>query len=242
MKSKKSCFDSYDPDFSEPRSCGACSDLIACKPRLGSPEFKKEVAEALSAKPGCFNDYDLSIIKERKCEMCRHLLACQSRTDGIVSSAKPKSAIKLDDDKRKLSLIHPEMLRMMLLIESDLKMAMVELAGAAHAKSTVNLKAHLKLAVQALGSYASGINENPVELTALAMEYGIKKYGRNNWKKGMEWSRLIDAAQRHVLDIIKGEKTDKDSGNPHLAHALASIHMLIGSIALEVGTNDFITQ
>lgn len=74
--------------------------------------------------------------------------------------------------------------------------------------------------------------------TASAMEYGISKYGRNNWKQGMEWSRLLDAAIRHFTKASLGVETDEESGLLHTAHGLASLHMLWGCMACKVGTND----
>ena len=81
-----------------------------------------------------------------------------------------------------------------------------------------------------------------LELTASAMEYGIKKYGRNNWKKGMEWSRLLDAALRHFVAAALGEEEDEESGLPHIALGLASLHMLLGNVDLGIGENDLYTE
>ena len=83
-----------------------------------------------------------------------------------------------------------------------------------------------------------------IEQLAIAMEYGEAKpeYGRNNWKKGMQWSRYLDAAMRHGLKILAGEAVDPDSGNRHVAHMLGSIHMFIGNMALGVGENDIFLE
>ena len=70
---------------------------------------------------------------------------------------------------------------------------------------------------------------NPIEaleLMSQALAYGAKKYGRSNFKKGHAFSRTLDAAMRHLAAIASGEFTDAESGNPHLAHALASLAML----------------
>lgn len=77
-----------------------------------------------------------------------------------------------------------------------------------------------------------------MELAAAAMEHGIGKYGRNNWKKGMEWSRPLDAALRHFFAAALGEEIDRDSKLPHVANGLASINMLLGHIEYEIGMND----
>lgn len=70
---------------------------------------------------------------------------------------------------------------------------------------------------------------NPPEALAAmaqAFEYGARKYARNNYKKGMAWTRLIDAALRHITAFAHGEDIDSESGNGHIAHALACLAML----------------
>ncbi len=62
---------------------------------------------------------------------------------------------------------------------------------------------------------------------AKAFMHGEKKYGRNNYKKGMESHRYIAACLRHVTAWQNGESLDPESGNHHLGHALASLAMLL---------------
>lgn len=62
--------------------------------------------------------------------------------------------------------------------------------------------------------------------TANALTYGAKKYGRHNYREGIAFSRLVDAAMRHLLAFIDGEDVDVESGNPHVDHAMASLAML----------------
>ena len=54
---------------------------------------------------------------------------------------------------------------------------------------------------------------------ARVLAFGAKKYAAHNWKKGMDWSRMYDAALRHLSAFIEGENDDPESGLPHLAHA-----------------------
>ena len=58
------------------------------------------------------------------------------------------------------------------------------------------------------------------------MTHGANKYGKNNWKQGLEKDRIYAAAQRHLNKYHAGESTDKDSGLPHLIHASVNIMML----------------
>jgi hypothetical protein len=61
---------------------------------------------------------------------------------------------------------------------------------------------------------------------AMALTFGAKKYGADNFRGGIAYRRLADAAMRHLLAFIEGEDNDKESGLPHLDHCLASIAML----------------
>ncbi len=62
---------------------------------------------------------------------------------------------------------------------------------------------------------------------ATILTYGAKKYGDRNWELGIDWSRVYGAMQRHLHDWKMGEKIDKESGHPHLWHALACLSFLV---------------
>lgn len=51
----------------------------------------------------------------------------------------------------------------------------------------------------------------PTALIKLAQHYqkGAKKYGENNWRKGMPMNVLIDSAMRHLVKANRGD-TDED--------------------------------
>jgi dATP/dGTP diphosphohydrolase len=53
---------------------------------------------------------------------------------------------------------------------------------------------------------------------AEVMGFGAKKYGSHNWRAGIAWSRVSDAALRHLLAWKDGEDKDPESGLNHLAH------------------------
>ena len=54
---------------------------------------------------------------------------------------------------------------------------------------------------------------------------GAIEYGDYNWKKGIAYSRLYAATQRHLLAFWQGKDVD-ESGHDTLSHALANIMML----------------
>ena len=66
-----------------------------------------------------------------------------------------------------------------------------------------------------------------IRAVAKVREFGCKKYSDpNNWRK-VEPQRYRDAAYRHWLAYIDGEKYDAESGLPHLWHCACNIAFLI---------------
>jgi hypothetical protein len=59
-----------------------------------------------------------------------------------------------------------------------------------------------------------------VEEIVKVLEFGAKKYARDNWQHvlGAE-QRYQAAAFRHMIAYNKGEKVDPETGLSHLAHA-----------------------
>lgn len=71
-----------------------------------------------------------------------------------------------------------------------------------------------------------------------AFMYGAKKYGRYNYLKGMDWTRLIAAADRHMSAFNDGEDCDDESKLNHLYHAGACVMMLIEFYEKELGNDN----
>ena len=60
------------------------------------------------------------------------------------------------------------------------------------------------------------------------LEYGAVKYQVDNWQHVPEPDRrYYDAAMRHIQAWLYGEQNDPESGQPHLAHAVASLLFLM---------------
>lgn len=68
--------------------------------------------------------------------------------------------------------------------------------------------------------------------------YGAKKYAPDNWRKGMNWSRLYAAAQRHLNTFWSGDSIDYESHLNHIAHACANLLMLLDYYECDEGTDD----
>ena len=63
------------------------------------------------------------------------------------------------------------------------------------------------------------------------MEYGHTKYGDyNNFKKGMEISRNLSCALRHIYKFQNGEDLDQESTKSHLAHAATRLAFVLQNL------------
>lgn len=62
---------------------------------------------------------------------------------------------------------------------------------------------------------------------ARVMGLGATKYGVDNWRKGLAWTRIAGALLRHIFAWLGGEDIDKESGESHLAHAACCIDFLL---------------
>jgi hypothetical protein len=67
-----------------------------------------------------------------------------------------------------------------------------------------------------------------LEEVAACGTHGQRKYGdRYNFKKGMNWMKLLGSCSRHLRAFIKGEEIDPESGRSHLAHLIYDALMLL---------------
>lgn len=62
---------------------------------------------------------------------------------------------------------------------------------------------------------------------AEVMTFGAKKYGSDNWREGIAWTRVIGAVLRHIFAWIGGQDRDPETGISHLAHAGCGIMFLL---------------
>jgi hypothetical protein len=70
------------------------------------------------------------------------------------------------------------------------------------------------------------IDPSFLEDVAHVLGYGEDKYGGPNWMNGIEYSRVIDAAKRHIAAFECGEEIDAETNRSHLAHATCCMMFL----------------
>lgn len=67
---------------------------------------------------------------------------------------------------------------------------------------------------------------------AKVMELGAAKYGPMNWRtKKVRLTVYVSAAMRHLLSSLDGEEVDPESGQSHVAHAMACCAILLDAAA-----------
>ena len=77
-----------------------------------------------------------------------------------------------------------------------------------------------------------------VEGAVRVMMHGAKKYSAYNWANGMPYTRVLDAAMRHINSIYQGEDKDPDSQLDHVDHALCELLFLKYYMIHGVGEDD----
>lgn len=67
-----------------------------------------------------------------------------------------------------------------------------------------------------------------IRAVARVQAYGHRKYGDfNNFRKGMEVSRNLSCAIRHIYAYMDGEDLDPESNESHLAHAATRLMFVL---------------
>ena len=77
-----------------------------------------------------------------------------------------------------------------------------------------------------------------LEEVAKVLMFGANKYGKNQWRGGFDYTRLISAAMRHMHQLNNGEDVDAESGISHAAHVIANMMFLLWMIRNQKGKDD----
>lgn len=84
----------------------------------------------------------------------------------------------------------------------------------------------------------SMLDPGALEETARVLMFGADKYARNNWKKGLKWTQILDSMWRHMNRILEGEDRDQETDLLHAAHILCNAMFLCHHMINEVGEDD----
>jgi len=66
------------------------------------------------------------------------------------------------------------------------------------------------------------VNFKSLEPMVQVLEFGAKKYSRDNWKKGLNKNEVLESLARHLFALIDGEEFDQESGLPHIGHIMCN--------------------
>lgn len=70
-----------------------------------------------------------------------------------------------------------------------------------------------------------------IDELAMVQLYGAQKYGEfYNYRKGMEVTRNLSCAIRHIRDYLNGIDLDKESGRSHLGHAMCRVAFVLQNL------------
>jgi len=97
-----------------------------------------------------------------------------------------------------------------------------------HCGYTSTIEESLNMSKKPTREYAERKNDGKPQMSyvdlhclapaAAVLEFGAKKYSRNNWKKGMPVSKILDSLMRHIADLQDGKVLDDDSKLAIIGH------------------------
>lgn len=77
------------------------------------------------------------------------------------------------------------------------------------------------------------VDKTLVNAAARALMFGAKKYGRDNYKQGIELNRIYASLLRHLFARMGGEFKDPESGLDHIDHIAANVQFLAYFTSIE---------
>lgn len=144
---------------------------------------------------------------------------------------------KYDTGKLRYDLVYWPAISPVLIGPPEERRALLLLHEAYHAKT------HGEMVTRLTSVYCilSECVDSPSDLVRV-LEFGAQKYDPWNWSKGMKWSRLFQAAFRHLVNLdqvrFRTDERDVETDLPHFAHAMCCIMFLIAYALEGLGEDD----
>lgn len=66
------------------------------------------------------------------------------------------------------------------------------------------------------------VDHESLEPMVRVLEFGEQKYGRWNWKKGLNKNEILESLYRHLIKLMAGEENDKETGLNHIGHIMSN--------------------
>jgi len=66
-----------------------------------------------------------------------------------------------------------------------------------------------------------------VYAVANVFEAGLVKYEADNWRRGMNWSTVLESMERHLLKFKNNEDIDSETLQNHISHIAANCAILL---------------
>lgn len=83
--------------------------------------------------------------------------------------------------------------------------------------------------------------EEALEEVMKVLQFGANKYGKWNWLDNAneaEYTRIMNAIERHFKKFKKGQDLDEESSLPELAHVITNCLFLLQYQCLDVGVDN----
>ena len=92
----------------------------------------------------------------------------------------------------------------------------------------IDLEEAYNISLALLEETTESYGYSELDATCRVFTLGAEKYNAFNWMKGMPWSVCIGCIHRHILkQFAMLEELDDESGEPHIAHVICNLHMLL---------------
>lgn len=66
------------------------------------------------------------------------------------------------------------------------------------------------------------VDHKSLEPLVRVLEFGETKYGRFNWKKGLDKSEILESLYRHLIALMDGQELDEETNLHHIGHIFSN--------------------